>query len=201
MFARASIALAALALASAVVSCRAPDEVRRGAVGEWCNGSDDDCRLGLVCERGVCADPGGGPRYSCAEICEHLTSCEAGSETCVDDCKITIEDWAERAVSDFGICLVEDLSCADARADFAPQTCYERIPIPEDRATSCAAFVEAAKDCNAAQTVRNNCRQLARVGRQDAWDEASAACQQAVDASDCDGIRTCADVPLSGVAD
>src|SRR5690606_26517130 len=139
--------LAVVAFACAVLACRADDDTRSGAAGEPCGGRDTDCRDGLLCDLGVCVVAGPAPTYSCDDICARLQECEATDAACPSDCRITTEHWSFRARDEFGICLVEELPCTEARARFAPQTCYSRITFPASRRERCDRFVESARQC------------------------------------------------------
>ena len=175
-------------------ACRAEDEVRRGGAGEFCNGRDDDCRSGLYCEVGICTALGRQTTYSCDDICRRLSECGATEAGCASDCRITIDDWAFRAKEEFGVCLVEELSCDEARADFAPQTCYSMIEVPIERRTRCDAFVDTARTCGAdldtLEVLLEGCVAVARVSPASRW-ESTDRCERAVETGICSGIARC----------
>lgn len=178
-----------------VFGCRADDPVKQGAVGELCNGRDDDCRIGLACVVSVCVDPGGGPTYDCGDICSRLAGeCGAAEPGCESDCVITTSAWALRARESFGVCLVEDLTCAQAQATFAPQTCYSRIEIPAERFALCEVFAQQALACGAAtddaERVLERCAALARVGPEARWQD-PASCGSVIETGNCSEVATC----------
>ncbi len=178
-------------LAASLFACNAEDEMRTGGVGEYCNGRDSDCRAGLVCLQGVCDSLGPRPTYDCDDICERLGECGALGEACASDCRLTTADWSFAARDEFGICLVEDLTCGEAVADFAPQTCYTRIEIPSERLARCSAFDDTAADCGASLRDREElietCYALARTSVDDAWRPA----EDCADLADCAATRAC----------
>lgn len=193
MTARALPYILLLSLVSCL-GCRADDEVRRGVEGEFCNGRDDDCRAGLLCEAGVCVDLGPASLYSCDEICTRLAQCDAAEPGCASDCRVTTEDWSGVATDAFGKCLVDELSCAAARERFAPQTCYSRIPVAAERRERCDAFVQDARACGAdletLERVLEGCVALARVSVATRW-EATARCASAPETGVCSQTATC----------
>lgn len=158
-------------------------EARQGGEGEFCNGRDTDCRPGLLCVDGIC-EAGFTLANDCETICEKISGCGGQLSGCVYSCNLTIEDWAVRAQQDFGQCVVEDLACAEIEQAFAPQTCYERILIPEDRAETCAALREALDSCGLPDfegEFSKVCQRSARVDREEKWQETA----------DCAENRTC----------
>lgn len=176
------------------VSCRAEDDIRQGAEGELCNGRDEDCRTGLYCEGSICQPLGPQPTYSCDEICARLADCDATNSGCASDCRLTIDDWSFRAKDDFGICLVETLSCEEAAAEFAPQTCYERIVVPAARRDRCDSFADAGRDCGAdletREAILEGCVAVARVSPESRW-TSTERCARAVETGICSGIARC----------
>lgn len=176
------------------LSCRADDDVRQGEAGEYCNGRDTDCRVGLICNGGICRDPGPPPTYNCSDICARLSDCDATDPACESDCRISTSEWVMRAREEFGICIVEELSCEEAGAAFAPQTCYARIEIPADRWATCQEFVDASRNCGAptgdAERVLEGCAAVARVQPTEVWD-ATAACASAIETGICGELATC----------
>lgn len=178
----------------ALTSCHADEQVKQGGLGETCNGRDTDCRDGLVCEVGLCRDPGPGPTYDCGDICRRLSECDATDPGCEADCRLSTTSWVLRAREDFGICLVEELTCGEAQATFAPQLCYSRIEIPEERFEVCTAFADAAQACgatlDAAERVIEACAAVARVRSDDVW-MAPARCAVVVETGICEQVATC----------
>lgn len=177
-----------------IMACNADDIVRQGEVGELCNGAEDDCRPGLVCAQRICAEPGPPPTYDCGDICARLQSCDVALPACEADCRITTSDWIMRAREDFGVCLVEQLTCDEAAASFAPQTCYSRIEIPADRWAVCTALAEAALGCATpraeAERVLEGCAAIARVGTDEAW-AGPLRCDNLIETGVCGELATC----------
>lgn len=185
-----------LTLLLVLPACRAEDDIKRGEDGEWCNGRDDDCREGLFCIESRCRAAGRQPTYDCDDICARLGECEATESGCPSDCRITTSGWRFDARESFGLCLVDELSCSEATASFAPQTCYARIPVPEGRAARCAAFGSAARRCtddlDKVELVLEACTALARVSRDAAWMETDT-CTEPADTGNCAQLATCLD--------
>ncbi len=177
-----------------VTSCQSDDFVKQGEGGEVCNGRDTDCRQGLVCTSGRCDDPGPGPTYDCGEICARLSACDAADPGCEPDCRISTTSWRLPAREKFGVCLVEELTCSEARATFAPQLCYSRIEIPPPRRATCDAFVDAARGCGAsnddAERVLEGCAAIARVRTENVWME-PLRCASVIETGICDEVATC----------
>lgn len=180
--------------ASFIGGCRADDEIRRGEQGEFCNGRDEDCRQGLVCELGVCILPGPAPLYDCGDICNRLTECDVDEGGCQSDCRLTTNDWSLRARNQFGVCIVEDLTCDEAGEAFAPQTCYSRIEVPTARRARCDGFVDASRECGASndelERLLEGCVAVARVSTAPRWEQ-TATCEDAVETGFCDELAPC----------
>ena len=178
--------------ATFAISCRASEELQRGDYNEFCNGRDDDCREGLICEEGVCTAGGPAADFSCEEICQRMTDCDAGTPTCVVDCLTTMGSWSLQAKNEFAHCAVEDLSCAEAQEDFA-QICYSRIVIPDGRENTCDFFTETANNCSPGvntESLGQACYKLARTGTDAAW-AATQQCDNAINTGLCSGLATC----------
>lgn len=183
-----------IVICGCLTACTADDEVQRGDVGEFCNGRDSDCRTGLVCDNSVCVEPGPQPIYDCADICSRLAECEAREGTCQSDCRISTTDWELRARNEFGVCMVEDLTCAEALANDPPQLCYSRIEVPTARRARCDSFVDFARECGAPtstlEQVLEGCVAVARVSREVRWDD-TAQCASQLETGICSQVATC----------
>ena len=181
--------LLSLALSSAT-GCRADDEIKRGALGEYCNGRDTDCRVGLFCEEGRCQATGDD---ICGAVCEKLDdACAVETTNCRATCGLTIEGWSERAQDAFATCIGE-LTCAEA-ADDAPNLCYNRIAIPEGRTERCDDLASAARSCSDAETadrIRRGCYAFARVRSESEW--TAVGCDEALEAGMCAALGACLD--------
>lgn len=170
-------------LAFFLFGCGADDFTRQGNLGEFCNGRDTDCRPGLLCQQQVCVNANPSP-FDCDAICERFDSCEASIESCAVACRITVETWSSRALEAFGQCVVEDLTCEEIDGSFAPQTCYERIPIDADREQACE---QAQSRCSLSDDARRGCFRSARVDIESEWQKSEACVSE---------IRTCDEVNL-----
>ena len=181
-------------LVLALLGCRATDDLKQGGHGEHCNGRDLDCRDGLICDNARCTESGPAPTYDCGDICARLSACEATVPGCEADCRISTTAWALRAREEFGVCLVEELTCTEAQATFAPQLCYSRITIPQARAETCFSFAEAAQDCGAstadAERILEECAAVARVRTEDVW-MGPARCASVIETGICSEVGTC----------
>lgn len=180
-----------LALALLAVSgCRAGDEIKRGAIGEYCNERDADCRVGLVCESSRCKATGDDV---CGAVCEKLDGeCAVESNDCLTTCGLTIRAWSERATDAFAECIGE-LSCDEAAND-APNLCYNRIEVPQGRDERCEAFTDAARICTDSDTdstdrVRRSCYAFARVRGEAEWQ--AADCAEALSSGSCSALDLC----------
>ncbi len=193
---RLLIGLFILLSASALLNtaCGAEDETRRGGLGEFCNGRDDDCQTGLACLDGVCDEFGPKPTYSCEEMCARLDECGAGQSGCVPDCRATTSTWSLAARNAFSECFVEDITCMEALVDDVPQLCYSQLPLSDDRKQRCDTFVSTASNCGATDAERDDvfqsCYELARTGTDSDW-AGTDRCVNALDVGICSGIGTC----------
>lgn len=181
--------------------CQAATEIKAGGEGEFCTGADVDCREGFVCVAGTCRGQGGGSgQYSCTTICNRLAECSTNEDSCVSSCEATFRGrcagtpcpWSTQAIDSFGKCIVDDLTCEEARAADAPDTCFGRIPLDSNRENRCDAFVAAANRCGASntQTLRNGCVLLAKTATEASWNRTDA-CVERIAAGDCGGTGTC----------
>ncbi|RAL22164.1 hypothetical protein DL240_09930 [Lujinxingia litoralis] len=190
------LTIAALVVLSLnVLACRADDTIKQGNDGEFCNGADDDCRAPLVCEDFVCRSPLGVEGLDCRTMCEKLETCEAAESDCRPRCENTIRQWSLDAVEQFGRCIVEDLTCEEAREADAPQTCYVRLDLPLDRQMRCDAFIDAHGEClpgESTEPLRQACYRMART-RSDVFWEYSDACAERIEEGVCEDITACLD--------
>lgn len=159
-----------------LLACQPSASTMQGGEGEYCNGPDDDCRDGLICQDYVCTfDAELADEYAeCNAICDRLDECDASLNNCPAKCFNTTEGWGDEAAEHFYQCFIEDLSCEELQqSDNPPQTCYDRIPLDEDREARCQQFVQHSLDCDAGQLELNEldrtCRATARTGGEDRW--------------------------------
>lgn len=173
------ICLLSMTLLFALPACRAEDTIKQGIEGEFCNNRDDDCRDGHICQDGVCRATDGGGTITCAQMCARLEECNTGETNCEADCRATIQGtcqtlacpWSAEAVDAFGTCIIDELTCEEAQASDAPQECYRRIPLDEDRQARCDAFIAAVDRCSDEDTtdLRNRCYRLGRTATEESW--------------------------------
>ncbi len=133
-------------------------------------------------------------------MCARLQSCEAPQPNCLAQCEATIGGtcvdvpcpWSGAAVDAFGACLIEGLSCEEARRDDAPSLCYSRIPIDSDRENLCQDFIGAASNCGASSTeaLRQRCYLLGRTTSPASWTR-TEACVARIEAGICENIAAC----------
>lgn len=180
-----------LALASSV-GCRADDEVKRGAEGEFCGAELDACRAGLTCTDGICESSGPTLDYDCDDVCLTLRQCGTLDQGCLQACVDAVKEWSPAAVESFGECFATDVTCEIA-ADDPQQFCYDQIDIPEPRAQRCSLFAQTVRECDATadtEDLRRSCFRTGRVGTDEAWAETDR-CEAAVSTGICSGFATC----------
>lgn len=199
---RKSMLLVALLVAvTALGACRATDEIKQGGEGEFCNNRDDDCRDGHICQDGVCRALQNTGSVTCAQMCSRLEECEAGEANCQVDCRATIRGtcvgepcpWSTEAIEAFGTCITEQLTCDEIREVDAPQECYRRIPISEEREGRCEAFIAAANRCSAGASttqLRNRCFLLGRTNTEASWLRTDACVDRIADGL-CEEVEDC----------
>lgn len=167
-----------------MAGCMAPAEQKLGYAGEFCTGGDGDCREPLVCENSVCVYPSYEP-WRCEVMCQRLAYCETSEDDCLGECRNTVEGWSDEALTSFGRCIVEDLSCEEARTVDAPQTCYLRIPMDPAREERCEDFLVAARGCGVAEEglegLRQQCLYLARTGAEESFGRTEACVERLAD--------------------
>ncbi|MBA2664959.1 MAG: hypothetical protein H0U74_21915 [Bradymonadaceae bacterium] len=174
------------------VGCRADEEVKQGYEGELCFASSD-CRQGFMCnEFSVCSTLEIGA-LSCDTLCARMDACEAPQERCAEACRNTVQGWSEQAFESFGECILTGLSCEEMRTEYAPQVCYERVPLSAERDARCGSFIDAVKSCDASAStiaLRNSCRLIARTRTDELWKNTDACAARVVDGV-CSEIFTC----------
>ncbi len=181
--------------------CRAPEEIKQGYVGEYCF-EDEDCRDGLLCDdtRAVCMALRVGSLEKCEAMCERMDLCGAPQDRCLTACHNTVRDWSEASFDLFAACITSDLSCEEMRTSYAPQTCYLRLPLDEQRSDVCASFVESSMTCDqdgaALSSLRDSCLLVARTGTDESWAPVEA-CKARLSGGSCTDIATCLNDALS----
>jgi hypothetical protein len=175
----AMILLAACALGLA--ACSASTETKQGALGEFCNNRDTDCREGLICSNSVCilADPT--VSDACRQSCNKISACGLDDLNCLNECAETLETWSDSVIDQFASCVVNDLSCSqlgDSDND-AAQICYDRLPLDEERLNRCREFKASALACNPDEDTaefETRCLRMARTVDDARWAEHTDAC-------------------------
>ncbi len=184
-----------------VFGCRAPEEIKQGYVGEYCF-EDEDCREGLLCDdtRAVCMELRVGSLEKCEAMCERMDQCNAPQEQCLTACHNTVRDWSEAAFDSFAACVTTDLTCEEMQSSYAPQTCYLRISLDEQRSEVCASFIESAMTCDqdgaALNSLRDGCLLVARTGTDESWGRAEA-CTTRLSSGTCTDVAVCLNNALS----
>lgn len=187
-----SLFIFTLVVLVAAAGCRADDEVKRGAEGEFCGGADDSCRAGLTCVEGICQGSTSNLEYDCDDVCETLQGCGTLEQGCLQACDDAVKDWSPRAIESFGECFKTEVDCTIA-ADDPQQFCYDGIEIPDGRAERCSLFAETVRTCDAeadTEELRKTCFRTGRVGTDAAW-AATERCAGAVQTGVCSGFGTC----------
>lgn len=179
-------------LSSSAIGCRAEMEIKQGADGEFCNGQLDDCRPGLSCVDYICQNLSGPTR--CEEVCDKFEECGVTQDRCVGACENTIRQWSSDAKESFATCLVDDLSCDDIQElEDAPQECYNRLELPQERNELCLQFADAVKECASdvdTTELRRACRYMARTRSDEVW-AYSQECVERVEDGVCPDIFHC----------
>ncbi len=189
------------AVCLSLFGCRAPEEIKQGFVGEYCF-EDEDCREGLICDntRAVCMELRVGSLAKCEAMCERMDACEAPQEQCRTACHNTVRDWSEEAFDTFAACITSELSCEEMQDDYAPQICYLRLPLDDERSDVCAAFIDSAVGCDqdgeALKGLRDTCLLVARTGTDDAWAQIES-CSLLLASGTCTDIAVCLNSSLS----
>ncbi len=172
-----ALALAMLATLT-LGACTDTEERKDGYAGEYCAGSDLDCRDDHVCENFTCVRVLTNVSLACESSCDRLvtqcgrteTSAGCGSQgsyrCCVTACTNTLRSWTEAAVEVFQTCSV-GLTCEEAVQVNAPSLCYQQIPLPEARKAVCDTIILRANQVSGQiaviDTIRNMCYILART--------------------------------------
>lgn len=137
----------ALGLLVILAGCQAPLEQKRGGPGEICNGSDTQCRQGLVCQEGVCQSINNSEEV-CPTICDKFEQCSAGMANCYRNCMATLRDWSEETTQTYADCYENDVTCSEIQDSDAPQNiCYARLELPEARESRCTELRDTAEAC------------------------------------------------------
>lgn len=174
----------------ALTACQAPLETKRGAVGEFCNGSDTECRQGLQCDNGICNSPNNSPEV-CQDICDKFEACDAAVSECYENCLATLSPWAKEVTETYRSCYVNDVSCAEIQDSQRPQNiCYTRLELPEARKSRCDSLESTARRCLAGfeeeygeqlEDFTSACRRSARTISDEDWSDTDKCVEWAND--------------------
>lgn len=192
-----SLGLMLLAVASlGLVACQAALDTKRGALGEFCNNRDSDCREGLICEEGVCVTANPVITDSCTQVCNRVDTCGVTEPNCIADCQQEIQNWGDGVVENFADCIVNDLTCEEIgrTASNAAQLCYDRLPLDEERVDSCRDLVTEIENCNPGASTnrfRSDCVYLARTAGEQTWTDATGGCLDALEFGTCGEVTDC----------
>lgn len=181
-----------VALVIFTFGCRDGDEAKQGVQGEFCEGSDLDCRQGFICDRGYCRLQSI-ERTDCHAMCDRIISCGQLEESCVEDCRATIAGdcdsdlpcpWSDHAVDAFGDCIINQLSCDEIATGDGPQLCYEELSISDSRKAVCDDFLTSMEDCGVSDTqaLQSRCYQLGRTATDDSFQRTNTCSQLANEA-------------------
>jgi len=183
----AALVVAVGAMVGMSASCQADLEQKKGFLGEFCNGGDDQCRRGLVCEEGVC-ESFNNAREVCETVCGKYSECELGIENCPASCLETLGEWSEQRTSQYETCH-EEVQCSELQGREAPwNVCFNRLPeAPEDRLAVCDNLEDVSNQClsqvgidpaGRVQNLVSECQTEARTIPEDRWGENSSCAEQ-----------------------
>lgn len=145
---RGAIALSLLAAGALFIlsACQAPLDQKRGGLNEFCNGSDKQCRKGLVCQDGVCTSLNNAPEV-CNTVCGRFDDCGASVSGCKDSCLITLQSWSRQTTEAYETCY-EATSCSTIASTSKPwNICYQELELKDDREQRCNKLEEHSQTC------------------------------------------------------
>lgn len=99
----------ALIMVAVCAGCSPEEDLRLGSDGELCF-RDADCRDGLICSAGLCAEFG--RTDGCTTFCSHLAECGEEASGCEQGCSSTTRKWTDAAYDEFMAC-VPTVSCGE----------------------------------------------------------------------------------------
>ncbi|MFB6263562.1 MAG: hypothetical protein ABEL76_08045 [Bradymonadaceae bacterium] len=131
---------AAAGLALGVYACTDSMSRKKGAPGEFCNGSDTQCREGLICDEGVCSYQNNA-RKVCQSVCDKFNrTCNAGVDKCLASCVETLTQcWASEVTQKYASCYnSEQMTCERIESTDKPYNlCYQQLELPQRRLQTC----------------------------------------------------------------
>lgn len=131
----------------------------------------------------------------CDAACDKFATCDIEGYTCVQDCRAELDPWGALPLETWGSC-VEQASCAElgTSAEAAAQTCYERLPLTDQRTERCQLLVSTAEECGQdtgyTSQLQVECVYFARTSGAN-W-SATDSCAQAANDGSCEETVTCA---------
>ena len=192
-------ALLGVVLGMMLAGCQAPLEQKEGGLGDFCNGGDDECRAGMVCQQGVCTSLNNA-NVVCRDVCDRFSTCGAELENCYNDCLVTLQSWAKEKTAQYQTCYTEDVTCEEITAAQKPQNiCYNRLELPDERLTRCEDLRDVADKClegrgdfeQEMSSFWDACRRKGRTVSESRWAEETDKCKQHADDAKCGNMFAC----------
>jgi len=188
--------LGAGAIIALTLSCQAPLEQKKGYQGDFCNGNNDDCQGGLVCEKGLCTSLNNAPDV-CETVCAKYDECGLGVSSCRPSCLQTLREWSEPNTSRYESCH-EEVQCSTLEGRDDPWNyCYQQLPpAPASRLDICDRFERKADSClsNAdisddgrVSNMKGECTTEARTVGENTWEKVRTCSEQ----DDCRPLFEC----------
>lgn len=184
-----------MAVGGAIVagSCQAPLEQKRGYVGDFCNGSDEECRKGLVCEDGVCKSVNNA-KDVCDVVCRKYAQCNVGVESCQPACLKTLSEWTKKKTSQYRDCHSTS-QCSRFKNRNRPWNyCFNQLPpAPQSRVSACNKISSQSKKCLNARNIdpkgriknlKRACKTEARTVSDERWKKNKRCKEQKNDSGD-----------------
>lgn len=164
----------------ALGACQAPFEDKKGGIGEFCNGVDDQCRTGLVCQEGVCTSLNNAPSV-CETVCAKFDECDATVSGCQRACLQTLRKWSPETTETYENCY-EEVSCIDIqeREKRPWNVCYEELDLRDSRRQRCDQLEGASETClsefsedysDEIDSFQTACRRKGRTESEERWSE------------------------------
>ena len=192
--------IALVGFAVALAGCQAPLETKRGAIGDFCNGEDMECRQGLLCQEGTCDTINNSPE-ACTQVCDIVGTCGARLSGCREGCIDALKFWKTSVINEYKRCYVDDISCQQIQADSEPQRlCYDQLPpAPQARVDRCNSLQTTGEQClggasgdyaDSFNEFSGNCQLQARTRADQIWAR-SDECVESADAGNCGQLFGC----------
>ncbi len=177
--------------------CTDTMEAKQGALGEFCNGADVECRSGMVCSDNVCIRQNRSGA-ACRTVCDTFERCQVGESNCFSNCAASLSNWRREAVRAYAGCYedVEESECELVRdfGDGAQNYCVSEIPQLETRLPTCSDLETKGRTClsntpgvtvgeysQQFTQLDGECRLAAKTYSLDAWNDfLGSGCQAAL---------------------